>query len=220
VGIPTSAGKNATRSLPPAFPRRRDRRGARPSRPGRGSSSAKLLKCGRGPARCPGCRVTIRYIYQVARANTPQVRCSDRMLAGFEDRLRPIPRVREPEPRSAGGRPVGRPRTSCCRCGMLDYLQGQYPSVKITFARRRAGRRSGRARRCSDSTSASRSALGPRPRASATAPAVQCRKTDPAWAAPCVRWRRGKCWSKSRSGKQTDLILGVRGKASSPAHLT
>jgi adenosine deaminase len=88
-----------------------------------------LLKCGaaRGDA---GCRVTIRYISQVARASVPQSVFAQ-MLAGFE--------LASADPRVVGlnlVQPEDDPaavRDFSLQMSMLDYLHGQYPAVPITL---------------------------------------------------------------------------------------
>jgi adenosine deaminase len=88
-----------------------------------------LLKCGAVQPDA-GCRVTLRYIYQVARANTPQS-VFGQMLAGFE--------IASSDPRLVSlnlVQPEDDPlavHDFLLQMGMLDYLHGQYPSVKITL---------------------------------------------------------------------------------------
>jgi hypothetical protein len=88
-----------------------------------------LLKCGGAPADA-GCRVTLRYIYQVARASTaPSV--FGQMLAGFE--------IASVDPRVVSlnlVQPEDDPvavRDFSLQMQMLDYLHSQYPGVKITL---------------------------------------------------------------------------------------
>ena len=88
-----------------------------------------LLKCGAAEPD-PGCRVTVRYIYQVARAGiAPSV--FGQMLAGFE--------IATAEPRVVSLNLVqpeddpGAVRDFVLQMSMLDYLHGQYPNVKITL---------------------------------------------------------------------------------------
>ena len=77
-----------------------------------------------------GCRVTLRYICRVARANNPQS-VFGQMLAGFEiaaadPRLVSLNLVQpEDDPLAV--------RDSLLQMRMLDYLHGQYPNVKITL---------------------------------------------------------------------------------------
>jgi adenosine deaminase len=88
-----------------------------------------LLKCGtvRPDA---GCRVTLRYIYQVARANTPQS-VFGQMLAGFE--------IASADPRLVSlnlVQPEDDPlavHDFLLQMRMLDYLHARYPHVKITL---------------------------------------------------------------------------------------
>ncbi|HEX3646174.1 MAG TPA: hypothetical protein VHT95_11245 [Vicinamibacterales bacterium] len=88
-----------------------------------------LLKCGAIQAD-GGCRVTLRYIYQVGRANTPQS-VFGQMLAGFE--------IASSDPRLVSlnlVQPEDDPlavHDFLLQMGMLDYLHGQYPNVKITL---------------------------------------------------------------------------------------
>ncbi len=88
-----------------------------------------LLKCGGGQAD-PGCRVTIRYIYQVARASAP-ASVFGQILAGFE--------IASAEPRVVSlnlVQPEDDPaavRDFSLQMSMLDFLHKQYPSVKITL---------------------------------------------------------------------------------------
>ena len=101
-----------------------------------------LLKCGSLQAD-PGCGITIRYIYQVARASSPQS-VFGQMLAGFEiasaDARVVSVNLVQPEDDPAAVRDFSLQMT------MLDYLHGQYPSVKLTLACRRTDRGSGPAR--------------------------------------------------------------------------
>jgi adenosine deaminase len=77
-----------------------------------------------------GCRVTIRYISQVARASAPEAVFAQ-MLAGFE--------IATHDPRFVSlnlVQPEDDPtavRDFSLQMRMLDYLHGQYPRVKITL---------------------------------------------------------------------------------------
>jgi adenosine deaminase len=88
-----------------------------------------LLTCG-GPQASPGCGLTIRYIYQVARASSPQS-VFGQMLAGFE--------IASADPRVVSlnlVQPEDDPvavRDFSLQMAMLDYLHGQYPRVKLTL---------------------------------------------------------------------------------------
>ena len=88
-----------------------------------------LLKCGTGQPD-PGCRVTIRYISQVARAGVRESVFAQ-MLAGFE--------VAAADPRVVGlnlVQPEDDPaavRDFSLQMSMLDFLHTQYPAVKITL---------------------------------------------------------------------------------------
>jgi adenosine deaminase len=88
-----------------------------------------LLQCGASQAD-PGCRVTVRYIYQVARAN-PAASVFGQILAGFE--------VASADPRVVSlnlVQPEDDPaavRDFSLQMSMLDYLHAQYPAVKITL---------------------------------------------------------------------------------------
>ena len=88
-----------------------------------------LLKCGASQPD-PGCRVTVRYLHQVARAGVaPAV--FGQMLAGFE--------MASADPRVVGlnlVQPEDDPaavRDFTLQMAMLDYLQRQYPNVRITL---------------------------------------------------------------------------------------
>jgi hypothetical protein len=88
-----------------------------------------LLKCGSSQPD-PGCRVTIRYIYQVARANVAQSVFAQ-MLAGFEiatadPRVVSLNLVQPEDDPSAV-------RDFSLQMSMLDFLHTQYPAVKITL---------------------------------------------------------------------------------------
>jgi len=88
-----------------------------------------LLKCGATPA-VLACRVTVRYIYQVARAGVPQSVFAQ-MLAGFEiaaadPRVVSLNLVQPEDDPSAV-------RDFSLQMSMLDYLHAQYPAVKITL---------------------------------------------------------------------------------------
>jgi adenosine deaminase len=88
-----------------------------------------LLKCGSSQPD-PGCRVTVRYIYQVLRANVAQSVFAQ-MLAGFEIATAD-PRVVslnlvQPEDDPAAVRDFS------LQMSMLDFLHTQYPAVKITL---------------------------------------------------------------------------------------
>jgi hypothetical protein len=89
------------------------------SAPGRGSSQPN-----------PGCRVTVRYIYQVLRANVAQSVFAQ-MLAGFE--------IATADPRVVGlnlVQPEDDPEAVSdfsLQMSMLDFLHTQYPAVKITL---------------------------------------------------------------------------------------
>jgi hypothetical protein len=102
----------ATRTLDEAEARRRD-----------------LLRCAT-PRADPGCRVTLRYISQVARSSAPQVVFAQ-MLAGFE--------IATHEPRLVAlnlVQPEDAPiavRDFSLHMQMLDYLHQQYPRVSITL---------------------------------------------------------------------------------------
>ena len=88
-----------------------------------------LLKCATAQPD-PGCRTTVRYIYQVARAGAPQSVFAQ-MLAGFE--------LAGADPRIVGlnlVQPEDDPaavRDFSLQMRMLDYLHGQYPTVGITL---------------------------------------------------------------------------------------
>ncbi len=77
-----------------------------------------------------GCRITVRYIYQVARANAPQM-VFGQMLAGFE--------LAAADPRMVSlslVQPEDDPiavRDFSLHMSMLDYLHSQYPAVRITL---------------------------------------------------------------------------------------
>jgi hypothetical protein len=88
-----------------------------------------LLKCGAAEPD-PGCRVTVRYIYQVARAGIAQS-VFGQMLAGFEIasadlRVVSLNLVQPEDDPSAV-------RDFTLQMAMLDYLHAQYPAVKITL---------------------------------------------------------------------------------------
>ena len=93
------------------------------------SRQRELLKCGAVQPEA-GCRVTLRYIYQVARANTPQS-VFGQMLAGFE--------IASADPRLVSlnlVQPEDDPlavHDFLLQMRMLDYLHAQYPNVKITL---------------------------------------------------------------------------------------
>ena len=88
-----------------------------------------LLKCAASQPDA-GCRVTVRYIYQIGRAGTPQS-VFGQMLAGFEiagadPRVVSLNLVQpEDDPAAVGNFTL--------QMSMLDYLHGQYPNVKITL---------------------------------------------------------------------------------------
>lgn len=88
-----------------------------------------LLACGASQPD-PGCRVTVRYISQVARAGVRESVFAQ-MLAGFE--------VAEADPRVVGlnlVQPEDDPaavRDFSLQMSMLDFLHGVYPGVKITL---------------------------------------------------------------------------------------
>ena len=88
-----------------------------------------LLKCGAAQAD-PGCGVTIRYIYQVARASAP-ASVFGQILAGFE--------IASVDPRVVSlnlVQPEDDPaavRDFSLQMSMLDFLHTQYPAVKITL---------------------------------------------------------------------------------------
>ena len=88
-----------------------------------------LLKCGASQAD-PGCRVTVRYVYQVARANTA-ASVFGQILAGFE--------IASADPRVVSlnlVQPEDDPaavRDFSLQMSMLDYLHAQYPAVRITL---------------------------------------------------------------------------------------
>jgi adenosine deaminase len=88
-----------------------------------------LLHCGASRADA-GCRVTVRYISQVARASAPQSVFAQ-MLAGFE--------VATQDPRVVGLNLVQPEdalpavRDFSLQMAMLDFLHGQYPRVQITL---------------------------------------------------------------------------------------
>jgi hypothetical protein len=88
-----------------------------------------LLKCG-SPQADQGCLTTLRYIYQVGRAGSPQS-VFGQMLAGFELAIA--------EPRMVSLNLVqpeddpGAVRDFALQMSMLDFLHKQYPSVKITL---------------------------------------------------------------------------------------
>jgi adenosine deaminase len=77
-----------------------------------------------------GCRITVRYIYSVARANAPQI-VFGQMLAGFE--------LAATEPRVVSlslVQPEDDPiavRDFSLHMSMLDYLHAQYPAVRIAL---------------------------------------------------------------------------------------
>jgi adenosine deaminase len=88
-----------------------------------------LLHCGASQADA-GCRVTVRYISQVARASAPEVVFAQ-MLAGFE--------VAAQDPRVVGLNLVQPEdalpavRDFSLQMAMLDFLHGLYPRVKVTL---------------------------------------------------------------------------------------
>jgi adenosine deaminase len=88
-----------------------------------------LLSCG-GARPDPGCRVTVRFAYQVARASVAQSVFAQ-MLAGFEiaaadPRVVALNLVQpEDDPSAVRDFPL--------QMSMLDYLHGQYPGTKITL---------------------------------------------------------------------------------------
>jgi adenosine deaminase len=88
-----------------------------------------LLRCG-GAAADPGCRVTVRYIFQVGRTGEPESVFAQ-ILAAFETAVA--------DPRVVGlnlVQPEDNPvavRDFPLQMSMLDYLHGVYPSVKITL---------------------------------------------------------------------------------------
>jgi adenosine deaminase len=88
-----------------------------------------ILKCAT-PHADPGCRTTLRYIYQVLRASAPQS-VFGQMLAGFE--------IATAEPRVVSVnlvQPEDDPtavRDFSLQMSMLDYLHAQYPAVKLTL---------------------------------------------------------------------------------------
>jgi adenosine deaminase len=88
-----------------------------------------LLKCGAAEPD-PGCRVTLRYIYQIARAGIAQS-VFGQMLAGFE--------IAGADPRVVSlnlVQPEDDPAAVSnfmLQMSMLDYLHSQYPNVKITL---------------------------------------------------------------------------------------
>lgn len=93
-----------------------------------------VLKCDESEDN-PGCKVTVRYICQVARGRAPQ-HVFAQMLMAFE--------MADTESRRAGPRLVGvnlvQPEDGAIamehfrlHMGMLKYLQGRYPNVKITL---------------------------------------------------------------------------------------
>ena len=93
------------------------------------SRQRELLECGASQPGA-GCRVTVRYIYQIARANAA-ASVFGQMLAGFE--------VATADPRVVSlnlVQPEDDPaavRDFSLQMAMLDYLHGQYPNVKITL---------------------------------------------------------------------------------------
>lgn len=88
-----------------------------------------LLRCGTTQADA-GCRVTVRYLSQVARATAPE-QAFAQMLAGFE--------IATEDPRVVGlnlVQPEDDPtaiRDFSLQMSMLDFLHGQYPAVKIAL---------------------------------------------------------------------------------------
>lgn len=88
-----------------------------------------LLHCGTSQADA-GCRVTVRYISQVARATAPE-QAFAQMLAGFE--------IATEDPRVVGlnlVQPEDAPtaiRDFSLQMSMLDFLHGRYPAVKIAL---------------------------------------------------------------------------------------
>jgi adenosine deaminase len=88
-----------------------------------------LLKCGSSQPD-PGCRVTVRYIYQVLRANVAQSVFAQ-MLAGFEIATAD-PRVVSLNLVQPEDDPVA-VRDFSLQMSMLEFLHTQYPAVKITL---------------------------------------------------------------------------------------
>jgi adenosine deaminase len=88
-----------------------------------------LMRCG-GPQADAGCRVTVRYIYQVARAGVRES-VFGQMLAAFE--------IASADPRVVSlnlVQPEDDPaavRDFSLQMSMLDFLHPQYPQVKITL---------------------------------------------------------------------------------------
>jgi adenosine deaminase len=87
------------------------------------------LKCN-APQADPGCRTTLRYIYQVSRASVPQA-VFGQMLAGFE--------IASADPRVVSVnlvQPEDDPnavRDFSLQMSMLDFLHALYPAVKLTL---------------------------------------------------------------------------------------
>jgi len=88
-----------------------------------------LLECGT-PKASPGCLTTIRYIYQVGRASSPQA-VFGQMLAGFEIATAD-PRVVSLNLVQPEDDPIAA-RDFSLQMSMLDYLHTQYPAVKLTL---------------------------------------------------------------------------------------
>jgi adenosine deaminase len=88
-----------------------------------------LLRCGSAAAD-PGCRVTVRYIFQVGRSGEPEAVFAQ-ILAAFET-IAADPRVVSLNLVQPEDNPVA-VRDFRLQMSMLDYLHGVYPSVKITL---------------------------------------------------------------------------------------
>jgi hypothetical protein len=90
---------------------------------------AALLRCGTAQAD-PGCRVTVRYLYQVLRGRTP-VEVFAKILTGFE--------LASLDPRVVGFNlvePEDNPvpmNDFRLHMAMIDFLHGLYPAVKISL---------------------------------------------------------------------------------------
>lgn len=88
-----------------------------------------VLRCG-SPQADPGCTVTVRYLYQVGRARPPQ-QVFAQILAGFE--------MAGADPRVVGFNLVQPEdnyvamRDFSLQMGMIDFLHGLYPDVRITL---------------------------------------------------------------------------------------
>jgi adenosine deaminase len=90
-----------------------------------------VLGCGT-PAAQPGCRVAVRWLYQVARGQPARSRCSRRSSLGFE--------LAQADPRVVGFNLVHARGNRVAPCDdftlqmrIIDYLHRIYPAVKVTL---------------------------------------------------------------------------------------